>query len=413
MKIAVIGSGISGLTAAYLLAQEHEVQLFEAAATAGGHTYTVDVVTEKGPLAIDMGFIVFNRRTYPHFVRLLAELGVASQDSDMSFSVRNDATGFEYNGGNLNQIFAQRRNLVRPDFYRMLLGILRFHRLAPALLQADDNLTLGQFVDQQGFGKPFVDNYLTPVVASIWSTDPRRLREYPARTLAAFLSNHGMLTVNDRPQWLAVTGSSRRYVQAIEKRLGDNLRLATPVQSIRRFTDRVEVRPHGGEVETFDHVVLATHSQQALGLLSDLSEAEIEILEAIPYQSNEAVLHTDRRFLPRHPRAWASWNYHLQAAGDGGVQLTYYMNRLQQLAADRHYCVTLNRSAEIDPATILHRATFDHPLFTAAGIAAQKRWQEISGHRRTHFCGAYWGFGFHEDGVVSARRVARQLGVSW
>ncbi len=413
MKIAVIGGGISGLTAAYLLSRQHDVQLFEASAIAGGHTYTVDVESATGRLAVDMGFIVFNRRTYPHFLRLLSELGIASQASDMSFSVRNDATGFEYNGGNLNQLFAQRRNLVRPDFYRMLLGILRFHRVAPSLLQADGGLTMGQFVDQQGFSKPFVDNYLVPMVAAIWSTDPRRLMEYPARTLVAFLSNHGMLTVNDRPQWLAVAGSSRRYVQAIEKLLGDNLRLATPVQSVRRFAEKVEIRPRGGDVETFDQVVMATHSQRTLALVSDLSEVEKQILEAIPYQSNEAVLHTDRRFLPRRRRAWASWNYHQQSDSSGGVQLTYYMNRLQQLTTDQHYCVTLNRSDEIDPETVLHRTTFDHPLFTAAGIAAQKRWQEISGQRRTHFCGAYWGFGFHEDGVVSARRVARQLGVAW
>lgn len=413
MKVAVIGAGISGLTAAYLLSDKYQVSLFEASSQAGGHTYTVDVDEAGRRLAIDMGFIVFNRRTYPHFVRLLDELGVEPQASEMSFSVRCDASGFEYNGGDLNQLFAQRRNLLRPAFYRMLWGVLRFHRLAPSLLRAGTEQTLGEFVEDHGFSQPFVDRYLVPMAASIWSTDPDELLAYPARTMAEFLSNHGMLTVNDRPQWLAVSGSSRSYVRAMENVLGGRLRLATPIQSVRRFDDRVEVRPRGGEVERFDEVVMATHSDQTLALLADANAAERGVLEAIPYQDNEAVLHTDRRFLPRRRRAWASWNYHQNTASPGGVQLTYYMNRLQGLQSENHYCVTLNRSDEIDPATVLHRASFAHPLYTAAGIAAQGRWRDISGRNRTHFCGAYWGFGFHEDGVVSARRVAQSLGVDW
>lgn len=413
MNIAVIGGGISGLTAAYLLSRRHQVSLFEASPTAGGHTYTVDVEDAGRRLAIDMGFIVFNRRTYPLFLRLLDELGVASQDSDMSFSVRSDATGFEYNGGDLNQVFAQRSNLLRPSFYRMLLGILRFHRLGPQLLQADGRTTVGEFVARHGFSKPFVERYLIPVGAAIWSTDPGRLLEYPARTMGAFLTNHGMLTVNDRPQWLAIAGSSRTYVQALEKHLQGRLRLATPVDTVRRHDDSVELRPRGGSWESFDQVVFATHSDQALRLLGDATPRERQVLGAIPYQDNEAVLHTDRRFLPRRRRAWASWNYHMDTASSGGVQLTYYMNRLQNIDSERHYCVTLNRTAEIDPSTILHQARFAHPLYNGDGIAAQGCWHEISGRRRTHFCGAYWGFGFHEDGVVSARRVANRLGVEW
>lgn len=413
VRIAIIGGGISGLTAAYLLSRRHEVCLFEASSNPGGHTYTVEVEEEGRSLAIDMGFIVFNRRTYPHFVRLLRELQVDSQPSEMSFSVRCDATGFEYNGGDLNQLFAQRRNVLSPSFYRMLLGILRFHRLAPSLLQADPAWTLGEFVAQHRFPKPFVERYLMPMVAAIWSTDPGRLLEYPARTLAAFLTNHGMLTVNDRPQWLAVAGSSRSYVRAMSAVLGDRQRLGMPICSVERFEDRVEIKPLEGDVESFDQVVMATHSDQSLALLADRSEAEQQVLSAIPYQDNEAVLHTDARFLPRRRRAWASWNYHQNTASQGGVQLTYYMNRLQRLDSTQHYCVTLNRGSEIDPSKILHRETFAHPLYTAAGIAAQDRWSEISGPRRTHFCGAYWGFGFHEDGVVSARRVAQHLGVDW
>lgn len=418
MKIAVIGGGISGLTAAYLLCRRHEVCVFEASDRPGGHTYTVDVddVDTKGRerrLAIDMGFIVFNRQTYPHFIRLLDELGVASQDSDMSFSVRSDASGFEYNGGDLNQLFAQRRNVFNLAFYRMLLGILRFHRLGPALLASDATMTVGDFVQRHGFSRPFIERYLVPMAAAIWSTDPSRLLEYPAHTMGAFLTNHGMLKVDDRPQWLAVAGSSRSYVEALQRELGDRIRLSTPVESIRRFDDRVEVRPRGGEIESFDRVVMATHSDQALRLLDDARAEEREVLGAIPYQDNDAVLHTDRRFLPRRRRAWASWNYHMDTASPGGVQLTYYMNLLQSLESSRHYCVTLNRSDEIDPSKILHRARFAHPLYTREGIAAQGRWEEISGPRRTHFCGAYWGFGFHEDGVVSARRVAQQLGVDW
>ena len=413
MKIAVIGGGISGLTAAYLLRQQHDVCLFEASDQPGGHTYTVDVEEDGRQLAIDMGFIVFNQRTYPNFIRLLDELGVASQDSDMSFSVRSDASGFEYNGGDLNQLFAQRRNLLNLAFYRMLFGILRFHRLGPALLQADAGTTVGEFVHHHGFSRPFIERYLIPMAAAIWSTDPSRLLEYPAHTMGAFLTNHGMLTVQDRPQWLAISGSSRSYVQAFQKVLGDRLRLATPVESVRRFDDRVEVKPRGGERESFDRVVMATHSDQTLRLLADATSEERHVLGAIPYQDNDAVLHTDRRFLPRRRRAWASWNYHMDTASSGGVQLTYYMNLLQSLDAQRHYCVTLNRSDEIDPSKVLHRARFAHPLFTKEGIAAQGRWNDISGPRRTHFCGAYWGFGFHEDGVVSARRVAQQLGVAW
>lgn len=418
MKIAVIGGGISGLTAAFLLRHHHEVCLFEASDRPGGHTYTVDVddVDLQGRarrLAIDMGFIVFNRKTYPHFIRLLDELGVASQDSDMSFSVRSDASGFEYNGGDFNQLFAQRRNLLNLTFYRMLLGILRFHRLGPALLASDADTTVGDFVKRHGFSRPFIERYLVPMAAAIWSTNPSRMLEYPAHTMGAFLTNHGMLTVDDRPQWLAVAGSSRTYVEALEASLGGRLRLASPVERVRRFENHVEVKARGGDAESFDQVILATHSDQALRLLADATPAEREVLGAIPYQDNDAVLHTDRRFLPRRQRAWASWNYHMDTAGPGGVQLTYYMNRLQSLHSSRHYCVTLNRSDEIDPSKILHRARFAHPLYTQEGIAAQGRWQEISGPHRTHFCGAYWGFGFHEDGVVSARRVARQLGVDW
>ncbi|MCG8455990.1 MAG: FAD-dependent oxidoreductase, partial [Holophagales bacterium] len=410
MKIAIIGTGISGLVAAHRLHGRHELTLFEAGRHVGGHTYTVPVHEGAKQLPVDMGFIVYNERTYPHFTRLLARLGVATEASDMSFSVSHVARDFEYCGSSLNQLFAQRSNLLRPSFYRMVLGILAFHRRAEGMLELPAGVTFGQYLEREGLRGPLVDHYLVPMIAAIWSTEAGRMLEFPARTLARFLHNHGMLTVHDRPQWRVVSGGSREYVKALTAPFRDRILLATPAEHVRRLPEAgtgaeeprgVEVVV-GGESVPFDAVILATHSDQALRLLGEGATAEErQVLGAIPYQPNDAVLHTDRRLLPRRRRAWASWNYHLGTEGVdrqvGGTKLTYWMNRLQNLRSDLDYCVTLNRTAEIDPETILHRVRMDHPLFTAESDRAKSRWAEIS-RGRTYFSGAYWGFGFHEDG---------------
>ncbi|MEM9592798.1 MAG: FAD-dependent oxidoreductase [Acidobacteriota bacterium] len=408
-RIAIVGAGISGLVTAHLLHRRYDVTVFEAASHIGGHTYTVPVADGDRELAVDMGFIVYNDRTYPNFIRLLDELGVATEASDMSFSVSCGRTGLEYCGSSLDQLFAQRRNLVRFSFYRMLVGILRFHKRAPRLLQADPRLSLGEYLDQERYSRPFVDHYLIPMISAIWSTEPQRMLEFPVRTLASFLDNHGMLTVSDRPQWRVVTGGSSSYVGRLTAPLDGRIHAGTPVERVRRDPGGVDVKLKDGETARFDAVVFAAHSDQALALLDDPTPAEREVLGAIPYQMNDVVLHTDRSLLPRRQRAWASWNYHLDPAEAQGTQVTYYMNRLQNLESSEHYCVTLNRTEAIDPARILHRKRFAHPLFTAASTDAKARWHDVSTDR-TFYCGAYWGFGFHEDGVKSGIRVAETLG---
>ncbi|HEX4953908.1 MAG TPA: FAD-dependent oxidoreductase [Thermoanaerobaculia bacterium] len=412
-KVAVIGGGVSGLVAMHLLAGEHEVVLFEAAPRLGGHTYTVDVDEDGLELAIDLGFIVYNETTYPLFTRLLAELGVATQPTTMSFSVRDERDGFEYNGTSLDGLFAQRGNLLRPRMWRMLAGILRFNRRASRLLAGDADPTLSEYLAADGYGGPMVRDYLLPMVSALWSAEPEEVGEMPARSLITFLHHHGMLTVDDRPQWRVLVGGSRTYVERLAVRHAGRIVTGTAVEWIRRRNDGVWLTPRGGVETRFERVVIATHSDQALRLLADPSETERAVLGAIPYQRNEVVLHTDARFLPRSPRARASWNVHLNPPRRAvGPQLTYWMNALQGLGvlgARRDYCVTLNRTAEIDPAAVLHRAEMAHPVFHHRTIAAQRRWDAINGRRGTYFCGSYWGHGFHEDGVRSAHRVAAAL----
>jgi predicted NAD/FAD-binding protein len=410
MKIAVIGSGIAGNVAARHLHREHDITVFEAGDHAGGHSHTHDIALGGRNYAVDTGFIVFNDRTYPSFQRLLRELGVASQESSMSFSVRDEASGLEYNGTTLNTLFAQRRNLLRPSFIGMVRDILRFNREAPALLDAaDDALTLGAFLDAGGYRRAFVEHYLVPMGAAIWSTDPQRMLGFPARYFVRFFHNHGMLSVNDRPVWRSVPGGSRSYVRRLTEPFAHRLRLRTPVRGLRRLPNQVLVELDGGASERFDCVFLACHSDQALALLRDPAPAEREVLAAIGYQENEAVLHTDTRLLPRARRAWAAWNYHVPAEPLARVALTYNMNILQCLDAPETLCVTLNRREAIDPARILKRITYHHPLYTPAAVAAQARQRELNGAQRTYYCGAYWRFGFHEDGVVSALEALRHF----
>jgi predicted NAD/FAD-binding protein len=403
MRIAVIGSGISGMVAAYHLSREHEVTVYEAGAYAGGHTATVDVESGGRSYAVDTGFIVYNDWTYPRFIELLSELGVAWQPSDMSFSVRCERSGLEYNGTSLNSLFAQRRNFVRPAFLRMVSDILRFNRRAPELLKGDAvSQSLGEYLERERYSRYFIDHYIIPMGAAIWSSRPIDMLHFPARFFVEFFSNHGFLSVDDRPTWRVVQGGSREYVKRLTAPFASRLHLSTPVASVQRQANHVSLRTKAGVVEHFDQVFLACHSDQALAMLSDPTREEREILGAIPYQANEALLHTDARLMPRRKLAWAAWNYHLPIEQYERVTVTYNMNILQSLRAPDQFLVTLNRSADVDPAKVLGSYVYHHPVFTSAAIAAQQRRQEINGPRRTYYCGAYWGYGFHEDGVNSA-----------
>jgi uncharacterized protein len=411
MRIAIVGAGVSGLVVAHLLDPRHDVTVFEADHRPGGHTNTVRVDTADATHHVDTGFIVYNDRNYPNFERLLARLKVATQGSEMSFSVSDGRGDFEYSGASPNGLYAKRAHLLSPWFQRMLVDLGRFQRAGRALLAAgaspaDSGPSLAAWLEQQRFSRAFVERLIVPQVAAVWSADPHQMASFPARFLLEFFDNHGMLGLRDRPRWRTVAGGSARYVEALTARLRRPLRLSTPVHEIHRHADHVTVTPHGGEPERFDEVVLATHSDQALALLADATDHERRLLGAIPYQPNEAVLHTDARLLPRRRRAWASWNYHLLDEPGDRSTVTYHMNRLQSLRADEQYCVTLNRTEAIDPARIIRTIAYAHPVFTPEGVAAQARVAEISGVDRTHFAGAYWGWGFHEDGVVSGLRAA-------
>ena len=413
MRIAIVGAGISGLVVAHVLHHRHAVTVFEAADYAGGHTNTIRVDTPNETHHVDTGFIVFNDRNYPNFERLLSTLGVAWQPSTMSFSVSDGIGDFEYSGASPNGLFANRRHLLTPWFHRMVADLARFNRAARELLALEDpgrSPSLGEWLERQRFSRAFVDRLIVPQASAVWSADPRQIWTFPARFLAEFFDHHGMLGFRGRPRWRVIAGGSKRYVDALTAPFADRIRLRTPVDAITRDPDEVLVRARGGEPEPFDEVVLATHSDQALTLLQDASPRERDVLGAIRYQQNEAVLHTDARLLPRRRRAWASWNYHLQPEPAGRATVTYHMNRLQSLRSEREFCVTLNRTEAIDPARVITRISYAHPVYTAAGVDAQRRFEQINAHRHTHFCGAYWGWGFHEDGVRSALRVAERLG---
>lgn len=411
MKIAIVGAGIAGNVVARRLHEAgHAITVFEAGDHVGGHTHTHTIAFGGETHEIDTGFIVYNDRTYPNFIALLDELGVQGQESSMSFSVRNTRSGLEYNGTSINGLFAQRRNLLRPDFHRMVLEILRFHREAPALLAQDaPRMTLGEYLAGHRHGRAFIDDYLVPMGAAIWSTDPVRMLGFPAQFFVRFLHNHGMLSVNDRPVWRVVRGGSARYVERLVAPFRDRILLRSPVEQVLRFHDGVLVKARGRPGERFDHVFLACHADQALRMLLDPSQQEREILGALPCQPNEAVLHTDTSLLPRTRRAWAAWNYHVLPGAREGAALTYNMNILQGLQSRHTFCVTLNATEHIDPAKVIRRLQYDHPLFTPEGVAAQQRHHEISGVRRTHYCGAWWRWGFHEDGVVSALAALRRF----
>jgi predicted NAD/FAD-binding protein len=412
MKIAIVGTGISGLVAAHHLHRDHDITVFEAAARIGGHTHTVAVDDPAGEQSIDTGFIVFNDRNYPSFEALLGELGVAAQPSHMSFSVSDGRGGFEFSGTPWG-LFARPGHLLSPTFLRMLGEWRRFNRLAPGLIGMNGTApSLGAWLEREGFSRNFIDRLIVPQASAVWSADPGQMWSFPASFMAEFFDNHGMYSLRNRPHWRTVAGGSHTYVEAITAPWRDRVRTAVPVRRIERLPDKVRIEAEGCETESFDRVVIAAHSDQALTMLADPSAAEREVLGAIPYQPNEAVLHTDPTLMPRRRAAWSSWNFHLAAEPRDRTTVTYWMNHLQRLRTRRQYFLTLNRAAEIDPATVLRRFTYDHPVYTAAGVAAQARRAEVSGVRRTHYCGAYWGWGFHEDGVVSGLRVCEELGAA-
>jgi len=410
MRIAIIGSGISGMTAAYLLHGAHDVTVFEADDYIGGHTHTVDVAAEGTTYSVDTGFIVFNERTYPNFLLLLRKLGVSWQNSNMSFSVRCERTRLEYCPSSLDRLFAQRRNIIRPAFWRMVREIFTFRRHLSDTAALPETVMLGEHLRQKGYSRMFQEYFIVPMGAAIWSAEPRRFENMPACMFARFFANHGFLNVRDQPQWLVVQGGSRQYAKALTAPFQERIRLNCPVRSIRRAPEAVEVDVAGVPAARFDHVIVATHSDQALRLLADPTEDEREILGAIPYQENQVVLHTDSAILPRRRKVWASWNYRIRPTTQDAVVVTYDMNILQSLDADCTFCVTLNPFGDIDPKKVVRRMVYSHPVYTPRALAAQRRHGQISGVNRTHYCGAYWGNGFHEDGVNSALAVCRYFG---
>lgn len=402
MKIAIIGTGIAGNVAAYKLRKDHDITVFESGAYVGGHTNTVDVFENDRRHAVDTGFIVFNDRTYPNFIGLLDEIGQESQPSEMSFSVQAESDKVEYSGSSLNSLFAQRRNIVRPPFYRMIRDILRFNKTTlPSVDHLDETESLGTYLFENAYSHEFVDHYLIPMAAAIWSAEPISVLDMPVKFLVRFFANHGLLQISDRPTWRVIKGGSRQYVDKLVAGHRDQIRLNSPVQSMRRIDDRVELNSASGGKEIFDYVFVACHSDQALSLIEDATPTEREVLSAIRFQPNEAILHTDDSLMPKRRRAWAAWNYHLPQDSTRHVAVTYNMNILQGLDAKKQYLVTLNNDQNIDPDKVIRTVQYEHPVYSRESVAAQHRQADVN-RDRVFFCGAYWRNGFHEDGVVSA-----------
>ena len=407
MRIAIIGSGVAGLTSAHTLSPAHRVTVFEASGYLGGHTNTVDVREGDRTIPVDTGFIVFNQPNYPNLCRLFAQLGVEARDSDMSFSVRCERSGIEYNGSDLDSLFVQRRNLARPSHWRMLADILRFHREAPAELQGalSDSVTVKGYLSTRRYSDAFRQRYLLPLGASLWSCSAARFSNFPMRFVIEFLHNHRMLQVDGRPVWKTVVGGSREYVRKLVSSLNADIRLNTAVKAVRRRGGGVDVQSASGDVERFDEAILACHADQSLSLLQDADGLEHDVLVRFPYQPNEVVLHTDTRLLPSRKKAWASWNYRIPAHVRSNVSVTYNMNMLQGIESERTYCVSLNSSSQIERSKIVRRLRYDHPLFVPGRSEAQRHHGELIRRRGISYCGAYWGYGFHEDGVRSALNV--------
>ncbi|MGH1486333.1 MAG: NAD(P)/FAD-dependent oxidoreductase [Cellvibrionaceae bacterium] len=419
MKIAIIGAGISGLTAAYVLNRQHEITVYESANRLGGHTATIDIQHQGRDYAIDTGFIVLNDWTYPNFQKILRQIGVDWQPTTMGFSVACENTGLEYSGGSLNTLFAQRRNLLNINHWRMIRDILRFNK--EALVDVDSGgiyleMTLGEYLAKKNYSSAFMDKYLIPMGSAIWSATTTVMKGFPLQFFVRFFRNHGLLSVKNRPQWHVVKGGSRAYLAPLTESFKDNIRLDSAIKNITRADNGVTVTTIHGDSDVFDQVIIASHSDQALSMLSDASKEEKNVLGAIAYQDNEVVLHTDTSLLPDRKSTWSSWNYRILKEESSNLDtlpvLTYDMNILQSIESETTFCVTLNKTDAIDPKKILGTYHYSHPVFSMDAIAAQQQWHTVNGVNNTWFCGAYWANGFHEDGVVSALRVAEQLGVT-
>lgn len=411
MKIGIIGSGIAGIVAAELLQGPHQVTLFEAQDRLGGHTNTIEINENSQKLNIDTGFIVFNELTYPNFIKFLRRLNLSYQPSEMSFSVKSEKTGLEYNGTTLNTLFAQRKNIFSISFHRMLKEILRFNQETKQYIyQQKSGITLGEFLKNGDYSKNFINNYLYPMTAAIWSANPQGLHTFPFTFLANFFENHKMLDMNNRPVWQVIKNGSHSYLKAFEKKFRGIIKLSSPVTSVFRHKEGVALKSLHEE-SVFDEVIIATHSDQALKLLRSPTEKEKEILTSFAWQQNIATLHTDEKIMPKNERAWASWNYYLSSVEQSNACVTYYMNRLQGLKSKNQYFVSLNAVDYIAQEKTIQTIIYQHPVFNEKSFKNQARHAEISGKDKIHYCGAYWGYGFHEDGVKSALKVTQHWGI--
>jgi predicted NAD/FAD-binding protein len=408
MKIAIIGSGISGNTLAYHLNSNHQITLFESNSRVGGHSHTHKIEIFNQKLNVDTGFIVFNKKTYPHFLNLLHELKVPYENSAMSFSVKDSQKDFEYNGTNLNALFAQRKNLISPTFYKMIKEILRFNKNSTLLLKNNEEISLGEYLDREAYSDFFKKYYILPMGSAIWSSDVKTMMTFPAKFFVRFFDNHGMLNINDRPQWLTITGGSINYVKKLISPFEKNIKLNSQIKSVERKNDHVAIQFHD-RTERFDWVFFACHSDEALKLIKSPTQDEKNVLKAIPYTDNEVILHFDERFMPRRKLAWAAWNYHVTEDSSSPVSLTYNMNILQNLKTNVPVLVTLNPQEKIDKHKIIKKLSYAHPQYSLKSIEAQSKHHLISGVNRTSFAGAYWGNGFHEDGVKSAIDAIEQF----
>jgi len=410
MRIAIIGGGISGMTAAYLLSKDHDIVLFEANDYIGGHTHTVEVTHDEKNYAVDTGFIVFNEVTYPNFCALLKQLGVAYQASTMTFSVKCERTGLEYSPHSLGTMFIQKKNLFSPSFYRMMYDILRFKRNFVKLLRAEDESTeLVPFLKKEGYSPRFIREFIIPLGSSLWSSDPKDIDSFPLRMFVRFFNNHGFLELMHPIAWKVIQGGSQQYVEKLTLPYRAKIRLNVPVKGVTRHDTHVDIALEGKQ-ERFDHVLIATHSDQALAMLRDPSPAERETLGAIPYRENRALLHTDTRVLPAHHSIWSSWNYIIPKQKKKAAALTYDMNILQSISSPAEFCVSLNLEESVEKEKIIGSYLYHHPVYPGHTLTTQRRYSEISGVNRTHYCGAYWGYGFHEDGVNSALAACRYFG---
>lgn len=416
-NIAVIGSGISGLTAAHLLNDQHNVQVFEVNDYIGGHTATIDVELDGHDYSIDTGFIVFNDRTYPNFLKLMSKIGVGKQETEMSFSVRNSQTGLEYNGHDLNTLFSQRKNIVSPKFWKLIYDIVRFNKKCKQLYEQDEipkSETLDSFLRRYGFSDFFSQHYILPMGAAIWSSSIKQMKQFPLRFFIRFFYHHGLLNIADRPQWYVVPGGSRSYIPKLISGFKNKIQLSTKIKCVQRRLLGVAVMFKDGSEQIFDDVILACHSDQALTLIDQPTPKECEVLGDIPYCANDVVLHTDTNLLPKEKLSWASWNYWLSGNDDIPAAVTYDMNILMGLETTKEkphtFCVTLNQTDAIDPDKILRKFVYHHPVFNPTSFSAQQKRHEICGVDRIHFAGAYWYNGFHEDGVRSGLDVAKRFG---